>query len=201
MNQNNCVMVFNIVLCLIGLCVAISDNDGIGLVTALFALVFGSIACGMGTIRAYVLVCLTALLLLITNSLSITVVSYDTMVMRKGIDNDIWGLLIGTVHAVVMVPLVMVIYIALSSRFGAVFNWAMVRGLSVFIAMGVQVPGFVLEYIMHNVEYDTSNLNNGYIIYGFMTTLLFLILSSYLLSGSMRKKHLVLNANGLEVRA
>ena len=75
----------------------------------------------------------------------------------------------------------------------ASYNWAVVRGLSPFIAMGMQVPGYVVEYL------DSDIVDNGYILYGLLTMLIIMVVFGIILSQYMRKNRLIINENGMVV--
>ena len=92
-----------------------------------------------------------------------------------------------------MVPLTFAAFVITASVSDASYNWAVVRGLSPFIAMGMQVPGFVVEYL------DPKNVDNGYILYTLLTMFVVMLVCGLAMSHYMRKNRMVINENGMVV--
>ena len=59
--------------------------------------------------------------------------------------------------------------------------------------MGMQVPGFVVEYL------DPKNVDNGYILYTLLTMFVVMLVCGLAMSHYMRKNRVVINENGMVV--
>ncbi len=65
----------------------------------------------------------------------------------------------------------------------------MVHGLNPFIAMGVQVPGYRVEYL------DYKIVDNEYILYRLLIMFVFMAVFGLLVSHHMRRNMLIINEN------
>ena len=193
MNSGRIVAVASAVLAVVSLVVAWHYYEGIMAVVSLFALVFGAVAskkCSAIT-NKYIMV--AAALALICTVLSVTVLSQGNFSVDDN-PTTFWFVLIGLVHTIPVVPLTFSTFTVVASVTGASYNWAIIRGLSPFIGMGMEVPGFVLEYIFEGS--DNWMTDNGYILYHFLMTALVMIVFSYLFSAIMKDRNMVINETG-----
>lgn len=83
------------------------------------------------------------------------------------------------------------VFIITTSVSEASYNWTVVRGLSPFIAMGMQVPDYVVEYLNYKI------INNGYILYRLLIIFVFIVMSGPLVSHHMRRNRLIIDENGM----
>lgn len=165
------------------------------LAVSLFALAFGVIAvrrCSRDTAK---LIAIASAVSLVATVLSITVLEPDNFM--DGDDPHVyWFVLIGFVHSIPVALITFAIFSIFSAVFGASYNWVLVRGFSPFIAMGMEVPGFVLEYVFSGV--DGWMTDNGYILYHFLVTFIVVFLLAYALSVRMRASSKVIAHGGME---
>lgn len=112
--------------------------------------------------------------------------------------DTLWYLAMGLVHTAPIVPLTFVLFEVIASRTGASYNWAVVRGLTPFIAMGLEVPGFLLEYMFQSA--DNWLTDNGYILYNFLVTVVVMVVAGYLVSRRLRDDKIIITERGAEVR-
>lgn len=193
MNSGRIVAVASAVLAVVSLVIAWHYYEGIMAVVSLFALVFGVVASKRCSAKTNKYIMVAAALALICTVLSVTVLSQGNFSVN-GHPTTFWFVLIGLVHTIPVVPLTFSTYTVIASVTGASYNWAIIRGLSPFIGMGMEVPGFVLEYVFEGS--DNWMTDNGYILYHFLMTALVMIVFSYLSSVIMKDKNMVINETG-----
>ncbi len=195
MNSGRVVAISGALLAVVSLVVAWVHYEGIMVVISLFALVYGSIAskrCSAGTCMCIMAASVAAL---VCTVLSVTVLDQGNFLGDDGNPTIFWFVLIGLVHTVPVVPLTFVTYIIVASMTGASYNWAVVRGLSPFIGMGMEVPGFVLEYVFQGS--DNWMTDNGYILYHFLMTAIVMIVFAWYASRYMRARRIIVDGNGV----
>ena len=180
---------------LVSLILAVDGREGSMVVTSFFVLVFGVLASKNCTLNTNKFILLASVASVVCTVLSVTVLVQGNFSDAEGTPTVTWFVLIGLVHSVPVVPLTFSVYPIIASLSGASFNWAIVRGLSPFIGMGMEVPGFVLEYMFEGA--DNWMTDNGYILYHFLMTALVMIVFAYIASSIMRKNRLVMTENGL----
>lgn len=193
MNSGRIVAVASAVLAVVSLVIAWHYYEGIMAVVSLFALVFGAVASKRCSAKTNKYIMVAAALALICTVLSVTVLSQGNFSVDDH-PTTFWFILIGLVHTVPVVPLTFSTYTVIASVTGASYNWAIIRGLSPFIGMGMEVPGFVLEYVFEGS--DNWMTDNGYILYHFLMTALVMIVFSYLFSVIMRDRNMVIDETG-----
>ena len=196
MDSSRAVAAAGALLALASLVLALVEYEGIMAVVSVVTLVYGLVAskrCPPDNGR-YILI--TALAALACTVLSITVLSQGNFTDDGGDPTTAWFVVIGLVHSVPVALLTFETYVVFASLWGASYNWAVVRGLSPFIGMGLEVPGFILEYVFEGA--DNWMTDNGYILYHFLMTLVVMILVSYPLSKRMRGCRTIITENGAE---
>ncbi len=178
------------VLAIVSLALALWEYEGIMTVVSVVALAYGVAAYLRCTDRLVYLILATSLVALACTALSVTV-------LREGEDpTTLWFVGIGLVHSVPVTMLTLATYSIVAKGAKASFNWAVVRFLSPFVAMGMEVPGFVLEYVFEGA--DSWMTDNGYILYHFLMTLVVAIVVAYLVSRSMHRTMTIITENGTE---
>lgn len=195
MNSGRAVAVSSALLAIVSLVVAWCYYEGIMAIISLFTLAFGIVASKRCSAKTNVFIMMAAAAALVCTILSITVLSQGNFSDAEGHPSTMWFVIIGLVHSAPVVPLTFAAYIVIASVTGASYNWAIVRGLSPFIGMGIEVPGFVLEYVFEGS--DNWMTDNGYILYHFLMTVLVMIVFAYFTSAAMRRQRLVITENGL----
>ncbi len=193
MNGGRIVAIASAMLAVVSLIVAYFYYEGIMAVVSLFALVFGTVASKRCSAKTNKYIMVAAAMALICTVLSVTVLSQGNF-SEGGHPTTFWFVLIGLVHTIPVVPLTFSAYTVIASVSGASYNWAVVRGLSPFIGMGMEVPGFVLEYVFEGA--DNWMTDNGYILYHFLMTALVMLVFSYIGSSLMRKHRVIINESG-----
>lgn len=193
MNSGRIVAAASAMLALVSLIVACYYYEGIMAIISLFALVFGGVASKRCSARTNKYIMAAAAMALVCTILSVTVLNQGNFSV-DGHPTTFWFVLIGLVHTIPVVPLTFSTYTIIASVTGASYNWAIVRGLSPFIGMGMEVPGFVLEYVFEGA--DNWMTDNGYILYHFLMTALVMLVFSYSASVAMRRMNMVINENG-----
>lgn len=193
MNSGRAVAVVSAILAVISLVIAWYYYEGIMAIVSLFALVFGAVASKRCSARTNKYIMIAAAVSLVCTVLSVTVLSQGNF-SDDGHPTTFWFVLIGLVHTIPVVPLTFATFTIIASVTGASYNWAIVRGLSPFIGMGMEVPGFVLEYMFEGS--DNWMTDNGYILYHFLMTALVMIVFSYSASVAMRRSKMIINENG-----
>ncbi|MFT0899027.1 hypothetical protein [Candidatus Methanoprimaticola sp. MG2] len=197
MNSGRLVATASAILAVASLVVAWCNYEGIMAVISFFALVFGIVASKRCSARMNVFIMIAAAASLVCTFLSVTILSPEGFSNEAGEPSTFWFVLIGLVHSVPMMPLTMSMFVIIASVTGASYNWAIVLGLSPFIGMGMEVPGFVLEYVFEGA--DNWMTDNGYILHHFLMTCLVMILYAWYLSHDLRKKGLIITEHGMEV--
>ena len=177
---------------LVSLILAVDGREGSMVVTSFFVLVFGAIASKRCSLKMNRLILIASFVTLVCTVLTTTVLAQSS-VEKDSEFEFLWFYLTAVVHAVPLVPLTFSTFVITASVSEASYNWAVVRGLSPFIAMGMQVPGYVVEYL------DTDIVDNGYILYGLLTMLIIMAVFGVILSHYMRKNRLIINENGMVV--
>lgn len=193
MNSGRIVAVASAVLAVVSLVIAWHYYEGIMAVVSLFALVFGAVASKRCSAKTNKYIMVAAALALVCTVLSVTVLNQGNFSVDDH-PTTFWFVLIGLVHTIPVVPLTFSTYTVIASVTGASYNWAIIRGLSPFIGMGMEVPGFVLEYVFEGS--DNWMTDNGYILYHFLMTALVMIVFSYLSSVIMRDRNMVIDETG-----
>ena len=192
MNTGRMGAILSAAVALVSLILALNDMEGSMIVTSFFVLVFGVIASKRCSLKMNRLILIASFVTLLCTVLTVTVLS-QSQVQRESDYEFVWFYLIAFVHAVPLVPLTFSSFVITASVSGASYNWAVVRGLSPFIAMGMQVPGYVVEYL------DTNIVDNGYILYGLLTMFVIMAVCGYIMSYFMRRNRLIINENGMVV--
>ena len=177
---------------LVSLILAVDGREGSMVVTSFFVLVFGAIASKRCSLKMNRLILIASFVTLVCTVLTTTVLAQSS-VEKDSEFEFLWFYLTAVVHAVPLVPLTFSTFVITASVSEASYNWAVVRGLSPFIAMGMQVPGYVVEYL------DSDIVDNGYILYGLLTMLIIMVVFGVILSQYMRKNRLIINENGMVV--
>ena len=177
---------------LVSLILAVDGREGSMVVTSFFVLVFGAIASKRCSLKMNRLILIASFVTLVCTVLTTTVLAQSS-VEKDSEFEFLWFYLTAVVHAVPLVPLTFSTFVITASVSEASYNWAVVRGLSPFIAMGMQVPGYVVEYP------DSDIVDNGYILYGLLTMLIIMVVFGIILSQYMRKNRLIINENGMVV--
>lgn len=195
MNSGRAVAIFGALLAVVSIVVAWVYYEGIMVVISLFALVYGAIASKRCSARACMYITAASAAALVCTVLSVTVLSQGNFLGDNGKPTIFWFVLIGLVHTVPVVPLTFATYVIFASVTGASYNWAVVRGLSPFIGMGMEVPGFVLEYVFQGS--DNWMTDNGYILYQFLMTAIVMIVFALYVSRHMRAHRIIVNENGV----
>lgn len=195
MNTGRAVAVVSALLAIASLVVAWIHYEGIMAIVSFFVLVFGVLASKNCTLNTNKFILLASVASVVCTALSVTVLVQGNFSDAEGTPTVTWFVLIGLVHSVPVVPLTLSVYPIIASLSGASFNWAIVRGLSPFIGMGMEVPGFVLEYMFEGA--DNWMTDNGYILYHFLMTALVMIVFAYIASSIMRKNSLIMTEKGL----
>lgn len=184
--------IFSAVIALVSLILALGDMEGNMIVTSLFVLVFGIIASKRCSLEMNRFIFIAAVVTLACTVLSVTVFAQETIQIGEDAEFG-WFYVIALLHAIPLVPLTFAAFVITASVSDASYNWAVVRGLSPFIAMGMQVPGFVVEYL------DPKNVDNGYILYTLLTMFVVMLVCGLAMSHYMRKNRMVINENGMVV--
>lgn len=192
MNTGRMGAILSAAVALVSLILALNDMEGSMIVTSFFVLVFGIIASKRCSLKMNRLIMIASFVTLLCTVLTVTVLS-QSLVQRESDYEFVWFYLIAFVHAVPLVPLTFSSFVITASVSGASYNWAVVRGLSPFIAMGMQVPGYVVEYL------DTNIVDNGYILYGLLTMFVIMAVCGYIMSHFMRRNRQIINENGMVV--
>ena len=182
--------ILSAVVALVSLILALGDMEGNMVVTSIFVLVFGIIASKRCSLSMNRFILIAAFVTLVCTALSVTVFSQSAMDPES--DSEFaWFYAMAFLHAIPLVPLTFAAFIITASVSEASYNWAVVRGLSPFISMGMQVPGFVVEYL------DPKNVDNGYILYTLLMMFVVMAVCGVLISQYMRKNRLIINENGM----
>lgn len=184
-----------VVMALASAIISLFRCEGIMLAVSIFAIVFGIIAIRRCSASTAILISTASVVSLIVTTLSVTVLEPEAFLM-DGNPPIYWFVLVGLTHAVPVALLTFAVFSIFSAVFGASYNWVLVRGLSPFIAMGMEVPGFVFEYMFKGV--DTWMTDNGYILYHFLMTAIFVAVLAYLVSVKMRAASKVISNGGTE---
>lgn len=192
MNTGRMGAILSAAVALVSLILALNDMEGSMIVTSFFVLVFGIIASKRCSLKMNRLIMIASFVTLLCTILTVTVLS-QSLVQRESDYEFVWFYLIAFVHAVPLVPLTFSSFVITASVSGASYNWAVVRGLSPFIAMGMQVPGYVVEYL------DSNIVDNGYILYGLLMMFVIMAVCGYVMSHYMRRNRMIINENGMVV--
>lgn len=194
MNTGRAVALASALLAIVSLMISLYYYEGIMAIVSFFTLVFGAVASGRCSRRTNRFILIASVTSVICTVLSVTILVQGGFSDADGVPTTTWFVIIGLVHSIPVVPLTLSVYPIVSSVYGASFNWAVVRGLSPFIGIGIEVPGFVLEYMFEGS--DNWMTDNGYILYHFLMTAIVMIASSYLVSSVMRRDGLVVTQDG-----
>lgn len=193
MDSGRIVAAVSAVIALVSLILALDDMEGNMIVTSLFVLAFGIIASKRCSLEMNRFIFLASVITLACTVLSVTVFAQEGI--EIGDESEFgWFYVIAFLHAIPLVPLTFAAFVITASVSGASYNWAVVRGLSPLMAMGMQVPGFVLEYL------DPKNLDNGYILYTLLMMFIVMLVAGLLMSGYMRRNQLIIDQNGMVTR-
>lgn len=195
MNTGRAVAAVSALLAIVSFVVAFYYYEGIMAVISLFALAFGVVASKRCSHTTNSFILLASVLSLVCTVLSVTVLVQGNFADASGHPSETWFVITGLLHSVPVIPLTFSVYPIVASVSGASYNWAVVRGLSPFIGMGIEVPGFVLEYVFEGS--DNWMTDNGYILYHFLMTAIVMIVFAYLTSSAMRKRRVIITENGL----
>ncbi|MDO5861979.1 MAG: hypothetical protein Q4Q58_04215 [Thermoplasmata archaeon] len=196
MNSGRLVAIASALLAVASLIIAWVEYEGIMVVISAFALAFGSVASKRCSAYMNIYIMIAAAACLICTILSVTVLSQGNFCDAEGNPTTTWFVIIGLVHSIPVIPMTMASFVIIASVTGASYNWAVVRGLSPFIGMGMEVPGFVLEYMFEGA--DNWMTDNGYILYHFLMTLIVMLVFSYFSSKAIRDHHVIITENGVE---
>ena len=151
MNSGRLVAIASALISLAALAIAISEFEGIMTVIALFSLVFGSVASKRCSAKTNLFILAAAIATLACTAVSVVALGPEQMVDKDVMDKVHWFYIMGLLHAVPIVPMAFASFIIIASVTGASYNWAVVGGLSPFVALGILVPGYVLEYVFQGI--------------------------------------------------
>lgn len=199
MNTGRVVAVASALIALVSVVLGFLETEGIMTVTALFALIFGIVASKRCSARTNRFILMASIVVLICTVLSVTVFSQENMIDSGAVSEFEWFYIMAIIHAVPMIPLAFASFVVLASVTSASYNWAIVRGLSPFIAMGMLVPGYVVEYFYEYFYVDIWMVDNGYILYSLLIMAVVMVVSAWLISRHMRANKLIITERGLEV--
>lgn len=197
MDSGRVVAISSAIISLVALALAIVEYEGLMTVTAVFAIGFGLIAskrCSASTNR---FILLAAIATLVCTILSVTVFSQENLVDTGGVEELQWFYIMAVLHVIPLVPLTLASFVVVASVSESSYNWALVTGLGPFIAMGMQVPGFVLEFFFQDINLDVWMVNNGYILYALLATLVVSLVSCWLTGRYMRRNGLIITEDGM----
>ena len=197
MNSGRLVAIASALISLAALAIAISEFEGIMTVIALFSLVFGSVASKRCSAKTNLFILAAAIATLACTVVSVVALGPEQMVDKDVMDKVHWFYVMGLLHAVPIVPMAFASFIIIASVTGASYNWAVVGGLSPFVALGILVPGYVLEYVFQGIG-DLLD-DNGYILYTLLTMFVVMLVCGLAMSHYMRKNRMVINENGMVV--
>ena len=195
MNTGRVVAAASALISLIALVLSVYNFEGIMAVIALFSLVFGIVAskrCSAATNR---FILLAAIATLVCVCLSITVLAPESMVDKDVMEKVHWFYAMGLLHVIPLVPMTLASFVIIASVTGASYNWAIVGGFATFIALGILVPGYVLEYVFQGLG-DMLD-DNGYILYGLLVATAVMLVFSWLEARYMRRGHLIITEAGM----
>lgn len=194
MDTTRIISVAGSLIAVISIIVAVVKYEGIMAIISLFTLAYGIIWMYKCPSKPNQAIPLAAVLGLICTVLSVTVLTPDNF-MDGDDPSTLWFVLIGLVHTVPLVPLTLSSFVVIASFSSASYNWALVGYLSPFIGMGIEVPGFVLEYVFQGS--DNWMTDNGYILFHFLMSAIVLIVVSYFVSKAMRERRIIINGEGV----
>lgn len=198
MNAGRIVAIASAFLALVSLIIAFVECEGIMTVTAVFVLGFGAIASKRCSARTNRYILLASMMTLICTVLSVTVFSQQK-VDDGEISEFVWFYIMAVIHAVPIVPLTFSSFVIIASVSEASYNWAVVRGLSPFISMGMLVPGYVAEYFFQDFYVDVWMVDNGYILYGLIVMFVIMLVVGLVVTHYMRVTRTIITEKGSEV--
>ena len=195
MNSGRLVAIASALISLAALAIAISEFEGIMTVIALFSLVFGSVASKRCSAKTNLFILAAAIATLACTVVSVVALGPEQMVDKDVMDKVHWFYIMGLLHAVPIVPMAFASFIIIASVTGASYNWAVVGGLSPFVALGILVPGYVLEYVFQGIG-DLLD-DNGYILYGLLVVTAVMLVFSWIFARFLRRNRLIVTETGI----
>lgn len=195
MDRGRVVAVASAVISLMAIVLAFWNFEGIMAVISVFCLIFGIVASKRCSASMNRFILMAAVASLVCTAVSVFLLSPESMVDKDVLEKVHWFYVIGIVHVIPLVPLTISSFAIIASVTSASYNWAVVGGLSPFIALGILVPGYVTEYVFQGLG-DMLD-DNGYILYGLLVATAVILVSSWLMARYMNRRSLIVTEAGM----
>ena len=146
---------------------------------------------------------------LVCTLVMVTVASHDSLVGGGTMTEYSWTFIAAAVRGAAVLPLILLFYFAAAAAFRASYNWVSAGGLAWLIGLGMQVPMFVLLFLIEvpgpidsvlGNEPAVDIISNASIVIGLFLSLMMFLIFSLVLANVFRKNRYLITANGLEVR-
>ncbi|MDR2866990.1 MAG: hypothetical protein LBV13_06305 [Methanomassiliicoccaceae archaeon] len=183
------------------------DGPMIALSAMAFILSAVSLAyCRGDSWRIFVIASVTVL---ICTLIMVTAASHQTLVDEGTMSEYTWTYVAALVRGVAIISLILAFYFATAAAFKASYNWVSAGGLAWLIGMGMQVPMFVLMFMIEvpgaidsviGNEPAVDIVSNASIVIGMLINLAMFMAFSLYMGRVFVKRRWLITANGLEVR-
>jgi len=184
------------ILSFISLIIGVWTLDGVMIIVSLLTFLFCVVIAKHGNSHGFALI--TSVIVLICTIMMATVTSYEVMVDGGIVSKGSWTYVAAVMHAIPMIPLVLLTFYGTAAFSGASYNWVLVSGLGPFIGLGIQGMGYGLTYLFVIAELQIGPTENAYVLYGLMICMIVLIMFSLILKGKLKKGRLMITSNGME---
>jgi len=190
----------SIVAAVVSIVIGAWGRDGAMIALSCFAAAFSIVALVRCSDKVFVYSAVMSIAVLICTVLMVTVASYGTLV-DGGVMTDYWWIYVSAaIHGAAMVPIVVMFFFTTAAVFNASYNWVLMPGLFWLVGTGIQVPKYVMVYIVQFSELESGIISNTTLVMTMLLNLIMFIVVSIILRQMFKKNRYLITAEGLTVR-
>lgn len=172
-------------------------HDGAMLALSCFAAAFSALSllrCS-DTVHRYSLI-MSATVLACT-VLMVTVASYDTLVSGNIMSDYWWIYISAAIQGAAAIPLIIMFFFTTAAVFKASYNWVLMPGIAWLVGMGMQVPKYLMVYVIQFRDLESGVISNTTLTLTMMLDLFIFAAFSLILRHTFKKNVYLVNENGL----
>ncbi len=177
--------------------IAYTGREAVMTAISAIILILSVVNLARGSMLASKLTVLSAFVATVCSCASIYVLHQSEYMSATGTPALSWTLVFGLVHAIAVAPATFSFLATLVSVTGASFNWILVLIFGTFVGMGLELPGFILEYA--TLPAGTWVVDNFYITFEVLVAVAVMLLVSLAVSLWMRGPDRMITPDGMVV--
>jgi len=165
-----------------------------------FAVVFSVITLMRCSEKVFLYSLIMSLTVLVSTILMVTVASYSTLVDGGVVTNYWWIYVSAAIHGAAMIPTIVMFFFTTAALFNASYNWVLMPGLFWMVGTGMQVPMYVMVYIVQFAELEAEIISNTTVVMTMFLNLIMFFVVSMILRHIFKKNRYLVTSEGLKVR-